>query len=176
MTLGSPMPQRHLTSLGGTLSRRCSARPGTKTHTHTHTHTHKHMHTHTSAHQHQHAQRTHTHTHTHRCMLRELLDMALEEGDILHASCPPNGKGDCFEVCVCVCVCVCVYAYTYTFTYTYIHIYIYTCTCIYHICSRSWQNNIFFKKKNTAVQTVLQSEGRVPAVRGVGKFVYHIGQ
>ena len=34
-----------------------------------------------------------------RCMLRELLDMALEEGDAMHASCPPNGKGDCFEVC-----------------------------------------------------------------------------
>ena len=34
-----------------------------------------------------------------RCILRDLLDLALGEGDVQHASCPPNGKGDCFERC-----------------------------------------------------------------------------
>ncbi len=32
------------------------------------------------------------------CLLRNLLDMALEQGDLFHSSCPPNGRGDCFEV------------------------------------------------------------------------------
>ena len=33
-----------------------------------------------------------------KCLLRELLDMAVEEGDVLWATCPPNAKADCYEV------------------------------------------------------------------------------
>lgn len=34
-----------------------------------------------------------------RCMLRDLLDMALDESDVTHAVCPLNGKHDCFLRC-----------------------------------------------------------------------------
>lgn len=33
-----------------------------------------------------------------KCLLRELLDAAVEEGNVLLATCPPNAKADCFEV------------------------------------------------------------------------------
>lgn len=34
-----------------------------------------------------------------RCMVRDLLDMAMEEGEVTHSLCPPNGKQDCMLVC-----------------------------------------------------------------------------
>ena len=37
-----------------------------------------------------------------KCLLRELLDAAVEEGDVVLATCPPNAKADCFEVTLAV--------------------------------------------------------------------------
>ena len=34
-----------------------------------------------------------------RCLLRDLLDAAIEDGDLVETACPANGKSDCFQRC-----------------------------------------------------------------------------
>ena len=34
-----------------------------------------------------------------RCILRDMLDLMILEGDVMEATCPPNGKGDCIQRC-----------------------------------------------------------------------------